>query len=335
MDWLQTKYVGLLSTRLERYKQRGNAYNFRCPLCGDSQQDKVKARGYIYDYKGGLKFHCHNCGADMSFDRFLEEIDPGLAAEMSLEKVRERRSGVAKFVDATPKKFDYQKQLDSLVTIAELPDSNPCKQLCVQRLIPTSFHKTLYYAPFFKKFCNSIIPNKFDNVDYDEPRLVIPFIGTNGKMHALQGRSLDPNSKRKYIMIVVDEEVPSLYGFDRVNLSQQTYVVEGPIDSMFLNNCLATGGGDFHTRLTSLYRGRLVLVYDNEPRSRDMIRKMMKAIRAGYTICLWPEKLEEYKDINQMIQAGYSSDYIQYTIDQNLVSGVVSGEVAIKRWSKC
>jgi hypothetical protein len=332
MDWLYTKYVGLLSTRLDNFKRKGNTWNFRCPICGDSQTDKSKTRGYIYEYKGNLKYHCHNCGADMGVEQFIKEIDPGLASELALEKIREGRVGVAKFIDQVPKKFEYQQAIDSLKTIDKLPLSHVCRQFVAGRKIPELFYKRLYYAPVFKNWVNEIIPEKFKGTN-DEARLVIPFV-TDGKMHALQGRTIDPESTaQKYIMIVTDESVPSLYGLDRANLNKRTYVLEGPIDSMFLPNAIAAGGGDFHTRLNGIDNRNLVLVYDNEPRSRDTVKRMQKAIRAGFAVCVWPDRIEE-KDINNMILAGHTAEYIQYVIDNNVVQGVLSGEVAIKRWSQ-
>lgn len=330
MDWLQQKYVDLLSSRLELFKRKGNTYNFRCPMCGDSAKDKSRARGYIYDYKGDLKYHCHNCSVTMNFESFLKEIEPGLLQEMSLEKVRERRIGTSKFETVPPKKFEYQDSLKMLKTVARLPSKHPCRQFVEQRKIPETFYDKLYYVDEFKAWVNTMIPGKFE-ANIDEPRLIIPFV-SDGKMHAFQGRTLIDSSK-KYIMIVTDESVPSLYGFDRLKLNRRRYCVEGPIDSMFLPNCLATGGGDFHTRLVGVDKNDLILVYDNEPHSKYTVQKMMKAIRAGYSISIWPDRISE-KDINAMVLAGMSADYVQYVIDQNIVSGVVSGEVAIRRWSK-
>ena len=49
MDLVDSKYITLLSSRLPKFKRvKPNLFNFRCPICGDSQKHKNKARGYIY-----------------------------------------------------------------------------------------------------------------------------------------------------------------------------------------------------------------------------------------------------------------------------------------------
>ena len=58
MDLIDNKYIGLLSTRLQKFKKvKANLFNFRCPLCGDSQKNKNKTRGYIYQVKNNSNFN--------------------------------------------------------------------------------------------------------------------------------------------------------------------------------------------------------------------------------------------------------------------------------------
>ena len=47
MDIIDVKYINLISSRLSKFKRvKPNLYNFRCPICGDSQKNKNKTRGY-------------------------------------------------------------------------------------------------------------------------------------------------------------------------------------------------------------------------------------------------------------------------------------------------
>ena len=76
MDLIDSKYIGLVSARLDKFKKvKNNLYNFRCPLCGDSKKHKNKARGYLYQVKTNTNYKCHNCGASMSFNNFLKKLD--------------------------------------------------------------------------------------------------------------------------------------------------------------------------------------------------------------------------------------------------------------------
>ena len=57
MLWIDTKYANLGSSSLERFKvKQFNPYlaNFRCPICGDSQKNKFKARGFLYTKTNSL-----------------------------------------------------------------------------------------------------------------------------------------------------------------------------------------------------------------------------------------------------------------------------------------
>ena len=76
MDFVDVKYINEMSHRLSKFKKvKNNLYNFRCPICGDSQKHRNKARGYLYGVKADVNFRCHNCGASMTFSNFLKQID--------------------------------------------------------------------------------------------------------------------------------------------------------------------------------------------------------------------------------------------------------------------
>ena len=90
MDLIDTKYIGLVSSRLPKFKKvKADLYNFRCPVCGDSQKHKNKARGYIYGIKNNANFKCHNCGASMSLNNLLKKLDTTLHKQYTLEKFKE------------------------------------------------------------------------------------------------------------------------------------------------------------------------------------------------------------------------------------------------------
>lgn len=339
MDWLENKYIGIISIKLEKYKRKGpNLYNFRCPLCGDSQSNRNKARAYVYEKQGKSLFHCHNCNATMSVSNFIKMIDQSSYNEMTLEKLKDNKS---------PEQIDYEQfiskmkkpvflkngPLKGLKKVSQLSPDHRVKSFVDARRIPNPFHAILFACPNFKHFTNSLVPNKFDpdSIGNDELRLLIPFISADKVVHAYQGRALG-NSKVKYITIVLDESVPKVYGLDRVNFDKRTYVVEGPIDSMFLSNSIATAGGDLVSAVGSLRKDNLVIVYDNEPRSRETIKKLDKAILQGYNVCIWPDNLE-HKDINDMYMAGLSSEFIKHIIDTHTYRDLAA-KLALTKWSK-
>jgi hypothetical protein len=126
------------------------------------------------------------------------------------------------------------------------------------------FRSKLFACPNFFKFTNELIPNKFSEeiLVRDETRLLIHFFDENKVMYAYQGRTIR-NSSVKYITIILDDSKPKVYGLDQVDLHKTVNVVEGPIDSMFLTNSIATAGGDLVSAISSFPKANMVMVYDN------------------------------------------------------------------------
>lgn len=338
MLWLDIKYAAQLESQLRNFKRKGNnVFNFSCPVCGDSTSHKRKARGYLFVAKQQLEFKCHNCGISMPFFRFLQSINDRLYSEYRIEKLKD--TGY-KCEDASLVKEESSLNVDtlgpfsSLKKISQLAPDHIAKQFVDSRKIPTKYHFKLFFTNKFKTFTNSILPGKFeeDKIGKDEPRIVIPFFNKEGKVHGFQGRALFPNPI-KYITIITDPNTPKIYGLDTVDLSRKVYTFEGPIDSMFIDNAIATAGGDLEAATAVISKRQNVIVYDNEPRSIHTIKKLEKAVEHGYNVCIWPESIVQ-KDINDMILAGYTSDYLKYVIDNNTYNGL-KARMAITKWKKC
>jgi len=284
-------------------------------------------------------FHCHNCELTYNFNNFLKNLDFQLYSEFSLEKLKDEKSPQQKeledFVEKMKKPVFLQSgPLKGLKKVSQLSADHPCKAFVSNRQIPNPYHAKMFFCPKFFTWTNEIIPGKFDIVSllYDEPRLLIPFFDTEKNMHAFQGRALDSKSKTRYITIVNDETTPKVYGLDSVDFNKKTYVFEGPIDSMFVPNSIATAGGDLVSTVKDLPKKNLVVVYDNEPRSVDTKKKLDKAIINGYNVCIWPSNLE-HKDVNDMILAGLSTDFVRYIIDTHTYNDL-RAKLALNTWSK-
>jgi hypothetical protein len=284
-------------------------------------------------------FHCHNCEITYNFNNFLKNLDFQLYSEFSLEKLKHEKSPQQKdledFIEKMKKPvFLKSGPLKSLKKVSQLSADHPCKVFVSNRQIPNPYHAKMFFCPKFFTWANEIIPGKFDDVSllYDEPRLMIPFFDTEKNMHAFQGRALGGKSKTRYITIVNDETTPKVYGLDSVDFNKKTYVFEGPIDSMFVSNSIATAGGDLVSTVKDLPKKNLVVVYDNEPRSVDTKKKLDKAIINGYNVCIWPSNLE-HKDVNDMILAGLSTDFVRYIIDTHTYNDL-RAKLALNMWSK-
>ena len=74
--------------------------------------------------------------------------------------------------------------------------------------------------------------------------MIIPFYDKTGKLIGFQGRAFGKEETPKYLTIMLDVDAPKLYGLDTVNFTEKIYVLEGPIDAMFIDNSIAISGAD-------------------------------------------------------------------------------------------
>lgn len=343
MQWIDQKYIGALAPRLSMFaKKDTDVWNMRCPICGDSRKSKTKARGYILGKNGSYMYTCHNCNISMPFSKFLETVDPAAYQDYVRERYIERANthnterivqpqpDIGKFI--TPKFIKYTA-LKDLKKISQLAIDHPARKYVVNRQIPTKYHSKLFYVPKFKAWTNTLKPDKFDLTKKDEPRLVIPFVDQQGNLIGYQGRAFFDVEPR-YITIILNEDKPRVYGLEAVNLHERVYITEGPIDSMFLHNCLAMGGA--HLDKTALQIGlkpsNTTIVYDNEPRNKDIVNAIEKVVDLGYDVCIWPEEME-CKDVNDMVKSGMTPEQIQKVIDQHTYRDLLA-KMKLTQWKK-
>jgi predicted RNA-binding Zn-ribbon protein involved in translation (DUF1610 family) len=322
MDLVDSKYIGLVSSRLQKFKRvKADLYNFRCPICGDSTRNKNKARGYIYAVKNNTNFKCHNCGASLSFNNFLKELDLTLHKQYTLEKFKEGHTG-RNFVVEEPK-FDFKKPVFKKSLDLPKASTNPIAKeyLEKRKLDPEKF----YFANKFKEWTNSQ-KQTFDTIGRDESRIVIPMYDKDNNLIGFQGRALGSNFV-KYITVMLDEEAPKIYGLNEVNGELPIYVVEGPFDSTFVNNSVALCGSDGDVRC--LEGNSIVFVYDNEPRNREIVNRISKCISRGESVVIWPSGIIE-KDINDMVLSGHD---IMGVLESNTYSGL-EAKVKFNIWKK-
>lgn len=341
VDFIELKYATMLSNRLERFKIKNtNPYkiNFRCHICGDSQKSKIKARGWLLESNTTHTFtyFCHNCGASQSFANFLKNLDNMLYNDFVTEKYIDKRKSEEKPISKPENPFTITKlkfgdPLKKIKKISQLPADHPVKQYIQKRQIPPEQHYRLYYAPKFMTWINSIIPNKFEKFEKDHPRLILPFIDEKGKCFGVSARGFDPNGLR-YISIMFEDK-PKIFGLDKVNFNKTYYIVEGALDSLFLNNAIAMAGADGNNGgLENLENA--TFVFDLEYRNREIVNRVEKMIKKGYKVCIWPKEIAKFgKDINEMILNGLDKQRIEQIIQQNTFRGMEASLLLAKNKS--
>ena len=321
MDFVDVKYINLISARFQKFKKiKNNLYNFRCPICGDSQKNKSKARGYLYQVKNNTNFKCHNCGVNISFNNFLKQIDSVIYKQYTFEKFKDGKTGRNFTADEPVFKFEtpkFKPKLD-LPKASANPDAK--KYLESRKLNPDKF----YYIDQFKSWTNSL-KDVFDDTNKDEPRIIIPLFYQN-TLIGFQGRSLGP-SKIKYITVMLNDDAPKIYGLDEIEKNKTVYITEGPFDSTFISNAIALCGADGDVSKWGI--GDCVWIYDNEPRNAEIHSRISRVIDRGEKVVIWPSFVKE-QDINDMILSGLN---VQDMIESNTYSGL-EAKLKFTTWKK-
>ena len=292
------------------------------------RKNKNKMRGYIYRKDNDLFYKCHNCSAGMSIGNLIKQMDGTIYKEYTLERYKSGEINGAntrtqifkipspRFGKVEAPTFDTAERCDSLA------DKHFCKIYLTRRHIPTAFHNKLYFTANFKKFCDEVYPNHGKEITPDA-RLIIPFFDEYNNLIAVSGRALvTSDEKLRYVTIRTNESEDRLiYGMDRIDLSEPVKIVEGPIDSLFLKNCVASGDSSLSITSKNINSNKKILIFDNEPRNKEIVSLMEKAIKSMNYVVVWPDNIRQ-KDINEMIMSGISTDEIEAIISNNTFYGL-------------
>lgn len=311
---VDSKYLSLISPKLEIFKKKTDVlWNFKCPYCGDSKKRETKARGYVYRKHNDLFFKCHNCMKGTTFSNFLKFLDPIIHKQYVFERfssgdTHPNHNYKKPILVSSNTKNKFEKKNITynigLESIRDLEDKHYAKDYIKSRAIPVEHWNKLFFTNDFKQYVESINKEKSKNLKPKDPRIVIPFFDKTGKLIAVQGRSLE-DSIARYITIKLHEDNDKIYGLERINTNTTLWIFEGPIDSLFVKNALATAGAEL-SKLIKDYP-KAIFVFDNEPSNKQIIQNMNFVIDSGCKIVIW-KKENKCKDVNDMVLAGLDID---------------------------
>ena len=338
---VDTKYVRLISGRLRNFKQKNtNLWNFSCPFCGDSQTNKTKARGYVFAKGTSLLYRCHNCGVSTNAANLIKRVDPSLFKEYSLEQFKENTTGHANnrnfAVDVPTTRFgkvQKQRVFEHAEWISQLPSGHFCLTYVQARKIPLKHYNKFMFTPNYELFIKSLVPN-IDKEISSDARLVIPYYNEFDELIAVTGRALESASERlRYVTVRMNDSNNKLvYGMDRIDSQKTVFIVEGQIDSLFLKNCIASGDSALSVTANLFQAVNKILVFDNEPRNKEIVKLMENAIKSDHNVVIWPDDIQG-KDINEMVMKGMDPMEIQSIIDSN-TSRSLEAQLKFNYWKK-
>jgi transcription elongation factor Elf1 len=355
--YIDRKFLGFVSSKLEQFKQKQtDLYNFRCPYCGDSKKNKLKARGYVYRKSNDYFFICHNCGKSTTFAKFLEHVDGTTYKQYVLERYATGETGhhnykkpdfeqlkgnaYSRFQSTLDQSRGDPAPVESLerttrafahYSIVNLPEEHYARTYIKKRKVPEKYWEEILFVPKFKDFLDSEFPDHGKEEVPNDDRIVLLYTNEKGEITNVAGRALS-DTKIRYVTVKVSDE-KKVFGLHRVRKETRIYVVEGQFDSYFLPNCVASGDSNLGGVAAIFPELDVVLVYDNEPRNKDIVKQIEKSIDKGHKVCLFPASVVG-KDINEMIQHGSTVDEIKEIIDKNTHSGL-SAKMVFTNWKRC
>ena len=331
MLWLEKKYLSMVLSNLDLAKWTNeNTLNHRCPYCGDSQKNKYKARGYHFVIENSLIYKCHNCGKSTSSVNFLKDNFPTIHREYVKEWLTEtgRKPKKKKLPPSSKFKFTPRTdilnktvQSESLKAIAfPVNEKAVARKYLLDRKVPEEKLEGLWYVDNAQIL--SFLNTKYkDRVLGNDPRILLPFYDENGKLIGVSGRAIN-NSPLRYLTLRFQDDVPLIFNQHKVDRTKTIYVTEGPIDSLFLPNSIAVAGSDFK-KLSDEYKADAILIYDNEPRNLEIVKKISEVIDLGFKVCIWNDKrVKDCKDINDMIMSGLSQSEVVEIINNCSLTGL-------------
>lgn len=328
------KFIGLISSRLNLFTRKGKFWTFRCPFCGDSKKNKRLCRAYFFEYKGAILFKCHNCSLSFGLSSFLAELDPQLAKSYHFETFQERGGPRHSYLQEAFHISVVATALPPLPLkrISDLSTDHPARVYVRNRKFPLTSYSYVYYTDNMREL-ESLAPDRYNNVVPRDARVVLPYYHEN-KLVGLTGRAIDPKTQKRYIQMKFVDDVPLVFGLQNLQSDKHTYIVEGPIDSLFLPNAIACGGIDCQKIIDANYveRERTTIIFDNQPRNKEVVRRMSSMVDKRWAVVVWPYRWA-YKDVNEAVMSGISPEIVKNIIDEHTHYGLAL-EMAIKAWRR-
>lgn len=312
--FLDKKYIRFLSNRLRNFRDKGNdlfEFSHEC-----ERENSRKRRGYFYPKGHGYNFFCHNCQESTKFSSFLEKHDPLLYKEYRLEVFADNKP----IVSVQDKKIIHKEISvpSGLVCFRDLREDHPAWKFVQKRKLPKERYSDLYLCKDFYNWAASI--NKtFENVNLKEPRLVLEYKNKDGKEIGFTCRSFG-KSVPKYIELKLSDE-EMIYGLEYIDTTKDILTVEGPLDSLFLDNCIAVGGASYKSEFLNKYKTKIIIIPDNDwKRNIHVCKQIIDVVNRGFRVSLLPDTFVG-KDINDGILNGLSKSEIQDIIFKSVKQG--------------
>lgn len=285
-----------------QYRKNEGIYNAECCVCKEGASSGTKRR--LFYFPSERYFYCFNCAKSWSELNWLTSV-----TGLQTTEILKETSNFVTSINVESK--EYTSQTVALKDTPFIPpdsidifDKTQCayfkdkkENVIITQAVEYSKQRKLATAINRPK---SLFVSPSDYVHSN--RLIIPFYGESGKIETYQSRSLRNSDYPKYL---------TKYGekcfFGESNIDScipYLFIVEGPIDAMFIQNGLGIGGAKVTERqeqfLQKHFDKTIVYIYDNDADNAEMQKTIHKSIKQGKSLFIWPKELKRFKDLNEV-----------------------------------
>jgi hypothetical protein len=311
------------------YNKFNKTYNGCCPFCREGKSWGIKKRFYYIPEKKVA--YCHNCGYSKGTLNFIIQLT-NKPLHLIVREIKD---------------FDIEIQIPQ-------KDKEPIKKVIDKSLPEDCINlfdesQVNYYKDnAIVKLALLLIKDRKLDKGINKPktlyvslkdvvhknRLILPFYDENNNIIFYQSRGLtkkDLYERPKYLSKVGAER--SLYGIHNLNPNlDNIFIFEGPIDSYFCENGIATCGITERSdkMFTTLQKEQInklnlyekIYVLDNQYCDTASLNKSIMLADNGDKIFIWPEELKRFKDFNDICVAGNKDKIKPEFILKNTHSGL-------------
>jgi hypothetical protein len=305
---LKEVITDLVHNEFRRVMRTHKGFRFKCPLCDDTER---KARGnFLLDNSShGFKYKCFNsgCRADEGLNaiKFLKTEYPYYYSawikkcvqlhnedEETKKRKEEARRQEAYNVKrevpilkmGKPKIYDLadfiKKNGNSLQGCISILEHKPAVDWCIDRRIPEDVYKKWLY-----------VPEKSGSLSN---RIIIPFDNEEGRMYFFQARTLG-NDIPKYKNALSD--MRPIYNYYGADFDKPVLIVEGPIDSLFLENSIALLGTKYNKELLDPIKQKFFL-FDNDSAGKA---EALKLLEQGENVFMWKKFIRNFAFVSDKL----------------------------------
>lgn len=333
LEQINVKYWELLFNNNELGHKSNRDYAAKCPVCGDSKKKKNLKRCHLFtktvwDHD---KIHCFNCGWSGNMFSMLELISPSLYDSYKNERRSESLNDLQSLY--TKKEDNEEDNLPDInVDFFDKVRVKPCNLFDV----PTQFKEIVYNDDYYNYLVGRKMTDEYIKlfmrcegmIDYNGQKvdlngyIILP-LWCGDKLYGFQARHLV--NKQFYTFIPEENSGFKIWNWFNVDVEQPVYVFESYFDAMSsgLTNIIAQLGATLsEDRLDEL--DEPVFVLDNQRIDPTANTESIKYIRRGYKVMVWPKKGIRYKDFNEILKNGGTTEKISKFILSNIDDGITA-----------